>query len=85
MSHPYALWFIAGLATGHFRILPWLRDWGLYLYARARGGQWYPKLQRCRGCGKHGHVMADRSDVLEAGLADDGGTRCPSCAKGARR
>jgi hypothetical protein len=77
------LGFFVGYALGYFRTLPWLTGWACHLYARALGGQWFTKRQSCRGCGRRIHVLADSPQVLEAGLEDDDGRRCPSCAKGA--
>ena len=78
-----ALGIIIGVPIGHSRLLPYLREWVLYLYARAQSGTWFTECQQCAGCGRKAHVMRHCPGVEEAG--DDSGYRCIQCANGRTR
>jgi len=69
-----------GTVVGHSRLIPYLREWCLYLYARAQSGTWFTESQQCAGCGRKAHVMRHCPGVEVAG--DDSGYRCIPCANG---
>jgi len=75
-----ALGIAIGVPIGHSRLLPYLREWVLYLYARAQSGTWFTESQQCAGCGRKAHVMRHCPGVEVAG--DDSGYRCIPCANG---
>ena len=75
-----ALGILIGILIGDSRLLPYLREWVLYLYARAQSGTWFTESQQCAGCGRKAHVMRHCPGVEEAG--DDSGYRCIPCANG---